>query len=298
MTRVFTAGDVTFNSLIYVSHFPQPVSQTVFSKAFHETIGGTAAGKALNMARLGLDVTLHGLIGDDAPGHLIQQVLAREDLAFVYDIDPKGTQRHANLMDDGGGRISIYVAYATFEPEIDLGRIEACVSQSDVVALNLSNYCRRIIPLAKRHGKTIWCDIHDYDGKNEYHCDFIDGAHILTMSSDAMPDFRPFMQELIAAGKQLVVCTHGRRGSTALAADGQWIETPAITSYPQKDTNGAGDAFFAGLLFGHTQGYTMERCLRLGAITAGRCVTSSELFDPDLTPALLEADYARHFTQP
>jgi hypothetical protein len=93
-------------------------------------------------------VTLHGLIGDDAPGCLIQQVLARENLTFVYDIDPKGTQRHANLMDDGGGRISIYIAYATFEPEIDLERIDACVSQSDMVVINLSNYCRRIIPLA------------------------------------------------------------------------------------------------------------------------------------------------------
>jgi hypothetical protein len=52
MTRVFTAGDVTFNGLIYVDA-SQPVSQTVFSKGFHETIGGTAAGKAPNMARLG-----------------------------------------------------------------------------------------------------------------------------------------------------------------------------------------------------------------------------------------------------
>lgn len=301
MTKVFVAGDVTFNSLIYLERFPQPVAQTVFSKGFHETVGGTAAGKALNLARLGLEVTLHGLIGDDEPGRFIQQVFEREKLErlekldFVYDIDPKGTQRHVNLMEDSGARISIYAAYATFEPVIDLERIAGCVASSDIVALNLSNYCRRIIPLAKQHGKPVWCDIHDYDGKNEYHRDFIAGADVITMSSDAMPDYRAFMEKLIADGKQLVICTHGRKGSTALTADGRWIETPAITSYAQKDTNGAGDAFFAGVLYGYARGDEIERCLRLGSVTAGLCVTSSELYDPSLSAENVDVEYIRHW---
>jgi sugar/nucleoside kinase (ribokinase family) len=298
MTNVFVAGDVTFNSLIYLERFPQPVAQTAFSKGFHETVGGTAAGKALNLARLGLDVTLHSLIGEDAPGQFIRQYFAREKLDFVYDIDPKGTQRHVNLMEDSGARISIYVAYATFEPLIDLERIAGCVAQCDVVALNLSNYCRRIIPLAKAHDKPVWCDIHDYDGKNAYHRDFIDGADVITMSSDVMPDYKPFMEKLIAGGKQLVICTHGRKGSTALAADGRWIETPAITSYPQKDTNGAGDAFFAGVLYGYTRGDEIERCLRLGSVTAGLCISSSELYDPELSAEKVEAEYSHHYPPP
>ena len=298
MKNVFVAGDVTFNSLIYLERFPQPVAQTAFSKGFHETIGGTAAGKALNLARLGLEVTLHGLIGEDAAGAFVQAYLARERLNFVYDVDPKGTQRHVNLMEDSGARISIYVVYATFKPEIDLERIAGCVARCDVVALNLSNYCRRIIPLAKQHGKPVWCDIHDYDGKNDYHRDFIAGADVITMSSDAMPDYRAFMEKLIADGKPLVVCTHGREGSTALAADGRWIETPAITSYAQKDTNGAGDAFFAGVLYGYMRGDDIERCLRLGAVTAGLCVTSSELYDPDLSAEKIDVECALHYPPP
>ena len=235
------------------------------------------------------------MIGDDAAGEYVRQYLAREKLDFVYDVDPKGTQRHVNLMADSGARISIYVAYATFEPEIDLERIASGVARCDVAALNLSNYCRRIIPLAKQYGKPVWCDIHDYDGQNAYHQDFIDGADVITMSSDALPGYRAFMEHLIADGKQLVICTHGCRGSTALTADGRWIETPALTSYEQKDTNGAGDAFFAGVLYGHTQGDEIERCLRLGAITAGRCVTSPEMFDPTLSADSIRADYVHFF---
>jgi sugar/nucleoside kinase (ribokinase family) len=295
MKRILIAGDVTFNSMIYLERFPPPRPQTVFSKGFHETVGGTAAGKALNLHRLGFDATLHGLIGDDPPGAAIRAYFEREKLRFLYDIDPKGTQRHVNLMEDGGGRISIYVAYATFDPAVDLDRLAALIPESDYVVINLSNYCRRIIPLAKQRGKPIWCDIHDYDGYNDYHRDFIHGADYLTMSSDALPDFKPFMEKLIAAGKKLVVCTHGRHGSTALTPEKEWIETPALSGYPQVDTNGAGDSFFAGVLYGHAQGYDTARCLRLGTLAAGLCITSRELVYPDLSADRLEAEYRQQY---
>lgn len=295
MTRVFVAGDVTYNTLVYVEKFFKPVPQTVFSRAYHETVGGTAAGKAFNLARLGFDTTLHGLVGDDHQGAAIRERLAREQITFLTDVDPQGTQRHVNLMADDGGRISIYVAYATFEPTIDAVPLEAAIRRSDYVALNLSNYCRYLIPLVRRHNKPLWIDIHNYDGQNDYHRDFIAGADVLTLSSDALPDYRTFMTEQIAGGKQLVICTHGRDGATALTAAGDWVHVPALTGYPQRDTNGAGDSFFAGVLYGHAQGYAVERCLRLGAVVAGRCITSSELYDPALCPDLVRDDYRVHF---
>ena len=115
------------------------------------------------------------------------------------------------------------------------------------------------------------------------------------MSSDAMSDYRPFMEHLVRQGKKLVVCTHGRNGSTALASDGRWIETPIVPGYSVRDTNGAGDAFFAGFLFGHARSYPLEQCLRLASITGALCVTSEELAAPSLSPEFLEAEYRRHF---
>ncbi len=40
----------------------------VFSQGAHETVGATGAGKAQNLQKLGMDVVLHGLIGEDAYG--------------------------------------------------------------------------------------------------------------------------------------------------------------------------------------------------------------------------------------
>lgn len=297
MASVLVVGGVTWDTLLYLDHLPEPRPQTVFSHGYHETLGGTGAGKALNLARLGFDVTLHALLGEDAVGQQAAGRLTAAGVRLLAETDPLGTERHVNLLDAQGRRLSIYANSATFEPDIDLPGLEALIPRHDVLVLNIINYARRLIPAARRLHVPIWCDVHDYDGESAYHQDFVDAATTLVFSSDAMPDFRAFMHAQIQRGKQLVICTHGKDGATALSADGRWYETPIIDAYPQVDTSGAGDSFFAGVLYGFSQGYDVERCLRLGAIVGGLCVTVQELSHPDLSPARVEAEYARHFPE-
>jgi sugar/nucleoside kinase (ribokinase family) len=291
MPHALVIGGVSFNTMVYLDTFPQPQPQTIFSTGFHETVGSTGAGKALNLHKLGFDVTLHGLIGEDSYGHKVIDYLAAAGITFLYDIDPRGTQRHLNLMDHAGRRISIFLEPGTFEPAFEALGIERAIPTSDYVVLNISNYCRTIIPAIQRHGKPIWCDIHDYDGQNPYYDDFVRAADYLFMSSDNLRDYRAFMQRMIAQGKQLAICTHGRAGATTLTRDGAWMETPIIPGYVPKDSNGAGDSFFAGFLYGHANGYSTEQSLQLGAVAGGLCVTSAELALPALSPALLEREY-------
>ncbi len=294
LTKILVMGGVTYDELVYLETLPPPISNTVFSHRYHETIGGTGAGKALNLNRLFETVTFHGLIGDDWRGRAVREKFAAENLHFVAEIDPAGTERHINLMENSGGRISIYVTYATFEPQVDMAGIEDLIHTHDVVVLNIINYCRFAIPTIKAQGKPIWCDVHDYDGKSAYHQDFVDAADYLFLSSDHLPDYRAFMATQIGQGKKLVVCTHGKQGATALTAEGQWFDVPALT-YPQVDTNGAGDSFFAGVLYGFLAGHPIEKCLRFGTIVAGLTVTSADLFSPTLSPEKLQAEYAEKY---
>lgn len=293
MPKVLVVGGASWNTMIRLERFPEPRSQTVFAQGWHEAVGETGAGKALNLAKLGTEVTLHAMLGDDAPGARVREALERGGVRLLVDRDPAGTERHVNLMDADGGRISIYVASPTFEPALELDRLEALLPAQDAVALNIHNYARRLIPALRRAGKPVWCDVHDWDGENPYHRDFADAADVLFLSSDALPEYRPFMGRAIAAGKRLVVCTHGRAGSTAATSDGRWIETPIAPGFERRDTNGAGDAFFAGVLHAHLLGLAWERALRVGTLVAGLCVASEELANPGLSPARVDAEYGR-----
>ena len=293
MQRVLLLGGVSYNLMIYLERLPLPQPQTIFSRAYHETVGSCGAGKALNLHRLGLDVTLYALIGADEAGERARATLQQAGVRFVPGLDPGGTRRHVNLMDANGGRISIFMADGSFEPPLDLDAVSALLPASDVVVLNISHYCRHFIPLIRAHGKPIWCDIHDYDGVNPHHRDFIDAAEVVFMSSEKMPAYRPFMQQLIDGGKKLVVCTHGAQGATALTQAGDWYETPVVPGVRLVDSNGAGDAFFAGVYYGLARGYPLPRSLRLGAVAASFSLASLELAHPDLTPAALESAYAR-----
>jgi sugar/nucleoside kinase (ribokinase family) len=238
-------------------------------------------------------VTLHGLIGADAHGQFVSGYLAREKIALHTEIDPQGTERHINLMDATGDRISIYVNYATFEPDIDLAALEPLIAKSDVVALNIINYCRTAIPLVKRAGKPLWIDIHDHDGQATYHQDFVEAADVLFLSSDQMPEYRRFMKAMLTQGKQIVVCTHGKQGATALTAQG-WVTLPALTT-EVVDTNGAGDSFFSGFLHGYLSGESILTCMRYGAVAAHMTVQSTELYSTDLSPERLEKVYRAHY---
>lgn len=291
---ILVLGGISYDTMIYLDELPDPVPATLFARGSHVTIGSTGAGKALALHRLGIPTTLHGYIGDDAAGISILEYVRRAGLPFVYESDPAGTERHLNLMDSQGGRISIYVNPSTFLPPVNPAALSPLIAGCDLVALNIINYCRAWIPAIHAAGKPIWCDLHDYDGQNPYHADFVDAADVLFLSGDKMPRPRAFMESAISNGKQLVVCTFGKDGSLALTTEGIWIETPALP-YPLVDSNGAGDNFFAGVLYGINQGYPLQVALRIGAVVGGLCVTSRELVADGLSDTLVMAEYEKQW---
>lgn len=297
MKKVLVLGGVSYNLMIDLPELPGAQPQTLHARKYHEAIGSTGAGKSLALKKLGVDVHFHGVIGEDEYGRTIRQHFADEGIPFAWDIDPQGTERHVNLMNnDSGGRISIFLTSPAEDTPLNEARLDELIAESDLVILNIAPYCKRLIPLIKKHGKATWCDLHSYDGVNPYYDEFIELAEVVLFSSERYAGYREFMSGLRSAGKKLVICTHGAGGSTTMLPGNRMIDLPAL-SYPVYDTNGAGDNFFAGVVYGYLQGYSWERTLRLASIVAGLAVTSPELVDQELSVEKVEQEYRRWFGQ-
>ncbi|NNF68179.1 MAG: carbohydrate kinase family protein, partial [Acidimicrobiia bacterium] len=202
-------------------------------------------------------------------------------------VDPEGTQRHVNLMDAGGDRISVFANAGSEELDIDPSVIEPLLEGCDLVSVTINNYCRPFLPLLAEAGVPVSIDIHDYDGRDAYHRQFIETADYLFASSIRLPEYDDFMAARIDAGAEMVVVTHGAHGASAMSSDGEYVDTEAVPVLRVVDTNGAGDAFFAGFMVTHLAGGDLEMSMANGAVLAAAAVQSLELApDPEQTPDL------------
>ncbi|MFB9184650.1 carbohydrate kinase family protein [Dactylosporangium sucinum] len=285
--NVLIAGPVAWNLLIRVDELPRPEPHTVFAGWHHETLGGTSAGKALNLARLGLGVTLATLLADDDAGRRIAAALREPGIDLLAFPSANGSERHVNLMDRHGARLSVYLTLP--RPALSVAVPATVLAAADAVVADLADHSRPVLRAARAAGRPIWCDLHDYDGESEFHREFAEAADYLFVSDERLPDPESFLRARVAAGAGLAVCTHGARGATALARGGDPVHVEATRVDEVVDTNGAGDAFFAGFLAAHLRGAPLLECLRQASRAGALAVRTRDLAPADLAPESIQA---------
>ncbi|GEK19553.1 carbohydrate kinase family protein [Cellulomonas xylanilytica] len=286
MPRVLVNGPSSWNTLIRIAALPEPRSSALFASSHHDGLGGTSAGKAVTLAALGVDVTLRTAIGDDREGRLVRAALDHPRVTTVV-LDVAATERHVNLMTDDGSRVSIYLELpdpaATSVPSFD---------DVDAAVLDLADHSRPLLAAARAAGVPVWCDVHDDDGVGDYPRAFAAAADVLLVSAERLADPRAYLSDAVARGCRLAVCTDGGDGALALDADG-WIEVPAAPVDDVVDTNGAGDAFLAGLLSGTLDGLPVEGALARASAAGALAVTTPDLGAPTATTSTLDRIAAR-----
>jgi sugar/nucleoside kinase (ribokinase family) len=281
VSRIVISGAASWNRIVYLDKLPEPHPHMQFDIEDYETLGGTSAGKALNLVALGHDVLLHTLIGADADGARVRDALASAGVAIdgrASDV----TERHLNLMTRAGERVSLYLSTPSAprdRPGAELFR------GADAVVLDLSPHSRDLIDAARASGAPIFTDLHDYDGESEFHRPFAEAADVIFMNADGVEDPHPLMRRLIGGGgAQIVVCTLGERGAIAYDRNGTLFEGTA-PEVVVRDTNGAGDAFMAGFLHAHLEGADVPAALAGGARQAAVALATRHLH-PALEVAL------------
>jgi len=250
------------------------------------TPAGTAAGAALNAAKLGLRTALVSAVGIDDMGAYVENALTAlgVDTSHLQHRSDAPTSATMLAVDRQGHRPNFHAVGAAILLEIDAQLRDFIIASPHVhwavgALLFLDGQpSAEILKEAKARGATVSCDFIAPDD------------HTLPALEAVLPYcdyFLPSMEEAmeiagtripeetsafyLARGAQTCVFKWGARG--CWLADGQrQMRIPAF-QVSAVDTTGCGDAFCGGFITAISKGWDMERACRFACATAALVAT-------------------------
>lgn len=298
---VLVLGGAGVDTIVYVPELPLPYADSYMIKpGITSRAGQTGDFVALGLTALGLRTHHLDLVGEDPEGDLVRALHRDRGIPLTEVPSPAGTKRAVNLVGPDGRRLSLYDGTRSQETDrLPEATVEALGAASRHAHVSISQPCAFALPTLRNAGVTLSTDLHNWDGTDQYHEPFALAADLVFVSTTALADPERTMRGIAERGRaQAVVAMAGAAGAHLLV-DGEMTHVPAVTPpEPVIDSNGAGDAFVAGFLFGWLNGEPPRRCGLYGAIAgAHACTVPSTKTDAvgraDLLARAAELDSAR-----
>lgn len=262
------------------------------------TVAGTAAGTAVDMARLGLGVATFGVVGDDELGRWLMGKMAQEGIdTSTLTVDPSAPTSATMLpIRPNGERPALHVigANALLGPEhldwdvISQGRFLHIGGTSLMERLD-GEPTGEVLKRAKAIGLTTSLDligVPDVDHEAlfgpcypylDYFLPNEEDALALSGCSDRTEAITWFHDRGVGA----TVITLGPDGAS-YAGNGQLESVTPSYAVDVVDTTGCGDAFSAGFIAGLSEGMDPGDAVQVG-VAAGSCVATGLGSDAGLT---------------
>jgi sugar/nucleoside kinase (ribokinase family) len=247
--------------------------------------GGCAANTAAVLAKLGAEVRMAALIGQDVLGDAALADVKRTGLCLdaVVRESAYPTSAVIVLISSTGERSFIYRNGGN-EKLSNRHLPDAILNSASIIhvggALKMLDLdLGELFTRAKSFGATTSLDT-DWDPnglwmkrlrealpKTDYLITNQEEAAMLTGKDDP----REAARELLARGAKVVIVKRGEHGSM-LCTGATEIELPAYR-VEVRDTTCAGDSFVAGFLFGLSRGNPLSEAMRLGNAAGALCTT-------------------------
>jgi sugar/nucleoside kinase (ribokinase family) len=245
------------------------------------TAAGTAAGTAVDLAKLGASVRAFGAIGADLLGEILLAALAG------YQIDTRGLVRKAGAQTSAtilpiranGERPAWHVPGATQLLELadlDLSRLRGCdalvLGGPDALAGLTPSDLAEVVAAARQAGALVGVDVLHPGSPRDFAriSGALAGADWFWPNSDQLraltghADLDLAIADVLALGTGGVAVTLGADGCLVTGTGGGLTHIPAI-EVPVVDTTGCGDGFNAGMLTGLLLGCDPVDAAWLGA---------------------------------
>jgi len=288
MTTVVTIGLQIVDILGRpVSHVP-PGQHLALLDEIRITVAGTAAGTAIDLAKLGAHVIAMGAIGKDEPGDFLVATYEKYGVETKYLTRKDGVQTSSSmlLIRPNGERPALHVIGANGELSWDDIDLEV-IGSADFLHMGGTSLLpkmdgpptRRLLEYAKSRDVTTTFDLVAIQRPDlleliepclpyvDYFMPGFEEAVMMCGITDRMEVIRFFLDR----GAKHTVFKMGSAGSSiAWLEDGQVreIRIPAF-KVPVVDSTGCGDAYCAGFIIGLSAGWDLERSGWLGTAASG-----------------------------
>ncbi len=270
-----------------VEHIPEG-QDTVLVEQIRITAAGSAAGTAVDLVKLGAEVSCHGAIGDDELGDFLLAVLGRHGVDTAGLARRTGEQTAASILPirPDGGRPSFHVPGANLTvspadvaPEAVLRAKAVHLGGMDVTfGLNDPGFLA-LLDRARAGGTVVTMDLLSnmpdlLTAAKAFlpHVDYVLPNLEQALAMTGAADAEGAAEALLAEGVRGALITLGGDGSLVATADGVRERVPAL-EVPVRDTTGCGDAYCAGFIVGLLHGRDVLTAARWGTAAAAKTAT-------------------------
>lgn len=268
-------GGVGIDTIVRVPSLPLKEVETIGVEPIESYLGHTGHGVTLGCHLLGLQAGLVDVIGDDVEGDRIRRTYDELRLPLHVVLHPAGTRRSVNLVAPDGQRLSLYDRRHPAGLRVDPDLWRTNVGHARHVHVSIMDFARYALGDAIAAGCTVSTDLHDWDGRNDYHKDFATAADIVFVSTGALAE--DAVDWIFANGRaEVVVAMSGANGSYLHVRNQPTRHLPAIHLPDRRvvDTNGAGDAYVAAFLARFLDGVSWHDAALAGTVAgAWACTT-------------------------
>jgi len=271
------------------------------------TVAGTAAGTAIDCAKLGLKTLAVGAVGEDEKGDFVVDTYRRFGVETWAVKRTKDAPTSATILNvrPNGDRPALHVRGASDHMWIDDKDVPP-ICDGQFVHMGGTGLLNRFdgpptaafLAKAKAAGCTVTFDLiaptpntMDIVGPCLPHIDYfmpsMEEAEIISGRSDPA-EIAAFFRD---AGATTCIFKWGANGSYLATADGH--ERVPAQRFDVTDTTGCGDAYCAGFIAGLKQGWEPVKACRLGTAAAGLVSTGlgsdAGIIDLDHTIEVMES---------
>ncbi len=253
------------------------------------TVAGTAAGTAVDLAKLDVNVIAMAAVGQDAAGDFIKVTMENHGIDTSCLVRKSTVQTSCTMLPirPDGSRPALHVPGANGEFSLDDINWDV-LAQADF--LHYGGTCLmakmdglpsvEVLKFAQEHGVTVTWDILGMQRPDlkdlilpglPYVDYFMPGLEEAAMIS-GLTDRQDIIKFFLDHGARHTVFKMGGEGSSIAGQGMDEIRLPAFKSNVV-DSTGCGDAYCAGFIVGLSLGWDLEQAGRLGSACGGLVIT-------------------------